>query len=99
MVGLAWAYVKASDLAAAENIVDQLLADRPNDRWASLLKVIILRRSDHADQAVERLSTLLRIDPLWVAANAEAALLDMPKHLANGQRRSTWSWGCGTTHR
>jgi len=87
LVGLAWAYVKASDLAAAEKTVDELLADRPNDRWASLLKVIILRRNDQVAEAVERLSALLKIDPLWGAANAEAALLDMPKHLADGQRR------------
>ena len=78
---------KPCSLAAAEQTIDRLLADRPNDRWGRWLKCVLLRRRGQQTQAAQVVKTLLASDPLWSAANAEAALLGLPPHLADGKRR------------
>ena len=86
LFALGCAHVLAQRWSAAAAAADRLLAERPLDRWARVLKVTILRHTGRKQEAVELLKPLLAEDPLWVRLHAEALLLKVPVDLAEGER-------------
>ena len=87
LIGLACAHLRAGDDEQAMSAIARLLAAQPTDRWARLVKVIVLRTAGDAPAAIKLIGELLAEDPLWPAAHAEALLLDAPVDLGDPGRR------------
>lgn len=87
LCGAIAALLKMRQFDQADRKADELLALYPNDRWAMLSKVMTARKADQKDIATRLACDLLAIDPLWSRATAEAMLLGMPSHLAEGDRK------------
>lgn len=87
LIGVVSAYVKAGQFAEADRVAGELIALYASDRWAMLMKVMTLRKTDRREAAAKLVADLLTLDPIWSRATAEALLLDVPANLADGQRK------------
>ena len=83
--GLAWVYLRRGLWEDAAKAVDDLLAERPRDKWGRLLRVIVLRKSGRVREARDAIRALLAEDPIWYRPHAEALLLGEPVRLADGK--------------
>ena len=87
LAGLASVHIRAGRWSEADEVVEQILAERQADKWGRLLKVLVLRRTGRKRPAARLLKEMLAEDPLWTALHAEALLLGVEVDLGDGQRR------------
>lgn len=84
--GAVSALLKSSNFAQAAHLASEMVESYPNDRWAMLMKGMTLRKIGRTAAAAEVIAELLRMDPLWSRAAAEALLLGLPAYLADDTR-------------
>ncbi len=87
LIGAISAYLRAGQFVEADRVADQLLSSYPNDRWAMLCKVTTGRKAGGRECAAKLVAELLKVDPIWNRATAEALLLGSPARLADGDRQ------------
>lgn len=86
LIGAVSAQIRAGRFAEADRLTGELIRLYPNDRWAMLLRAITLRKTGRKECAAKLVAEVLRIDPVWSRATAEAFLLGLPAQLAEGDR-------------